>query len=38
MHTNYRRTALLVFMLLLQSVTKLAAVELKHRELDTTTQ
>ena len=36
MHTNYRRTALLVFMLLLQSVTKLAAVELKHRELDTT--
>ena len=36
MHTNYRRTALLVFMLLLQSVTKLAAVELKYRELDTT--
>lgn len=36
MHTNYRRMTLLVLVLLLQSVTKLAAVELKHRELDTT--
>ena len=33
---HYDRMTLLVVVLLLQSITRLGAVELKHRELDTT--